>query len=102
MNIQSLIMGDFNLSHRTEKDQEKLVDLCQVKKFSALKEITRPISNNQLDYILIDNQLKKNVFVTSYNNFISDHKSIICRIGLENNQLLDQIKERIFLIENPT
>ena len=91
-----VIMGDFNLSHRSEKDQEKLNVLCQAKKFSALAEITRPISNNQLDYILIYNPLKDNFFVTSYNNFISDHKTIICRIGLDENEILDSIKQRIF------
>ena len=89
-------MGDFNLSHRNEKDQEKLNVLCQLKKFSALAEITRAISNNQLDYILIDNQLRTNFFVTSYNNFISDHKTVICRIGLDDNKILDAIKQKMF------
>ena len=48
------LMGDFNLSHRHEQDQEKLKSLCQEGKYSALKEITRAISNNQLDYIFMN------------------------------------------------
>jgi hypothetical protein len=34
-------------------------------------------------------------FVTSYNNFISDHKSITARIGLNENQLTDEVKQRL-------
>ena len=46
-----ILMGDFNLSHRNLDDQEKIVNLCQGQKTSVLHEITRSISNNQLDYI---------------------------------------------------
>ena len=67
------------------------MNLCQDQKVNALKEITRSISNNQLDHILIDKNLI--YFVTSYNNFISDHKSIAARIGLEGNELTDEVRE---------
>ena len=67
--------------------------LCQDQKVNALKEITRSISNNQLDYILIDQNLI--YFVTSYNNFISDHKSIAARIGLEGNEITDEVRKRL-------
>ena len=90
------VMGDFNLSHRHEKDQEKLKALCQDGKFSALNEITRAISNNQLDYILVKNALKIFCFATSFHNFISDHKAIVLRFNLDGNEILDCIKERIF------
>ena len=40
--------------------------------------------------------MKENCFVTSYSNFISDHKAIVARIGSETNSLSDETKERIF------
>ena len=89
-----VLMGDFNLSHRISKDQIKVQDLCQNKKESALNEITRSISNNQLDYILIEKLLNTTCFVTSFNNFISDHKSITARIGMTGNMFSDEFKER--------
>ena len=89
------LMGDFNLSHRNEPDKQKIKDLCQEIKYSALNEITRAISNNQLDYILIKKIFMKFCFVTSYHNFISDHKTITVRFNLNGNKILDSIKERI-------
>ena len=91
----NILMGDFNLSHRNEEDCKKLRNLCQSRKVSALNEITRSLSNNQLEYILIDEVLKNFIFVTSYNNFISDHNSVIFRFGLNENQFTAEIKERI-------
>ena len=90
-----ILMGDFNLSHRCKEDQEKVIKLCQGNKINALKEVTRAISNNQLEYILLDESLKESSFVTSYNNFISDHKTIVSRIGLKGNFLTNAVKERI-------
>ena len=48
----NILMGDFNLSHRNLEDQDKIMKLCQDQNINSLKEITRSISNNQLDYIL--------------------------------------------------
>ena len=72
----NILMGDFNLSHQSPRDQDKIVKLCLEQKISMLNEITRTMSGNQLEYIIIDKDLEENCFVTSYNNFISDHKSI--------------------------
>ena len=91
----NVLMGDLNLSQRIPIDQEKVISLCQETKVNALKEITRSISGNQLDYILIDEILKSLCFVTSYNNFISDHKSITARIGLNGNQLTNDVKQKL-------
>ena len=91
----NLLMGDFNLSHRSLEDQEKIKKLCQGQKISALNEITRSMSNTQLEYILIDENMKGKYFVTSYNNFISDHKTIVARVGSRENKLTDEIKERL-------
>jgi hypothetical protein len=64
-------------------------------KISLLKEITRTISNNQLDYVLIDLRFLNNCFATSYNNFISNHNSTVVRVGLNENQFTDVMKEKI-------
>ena len=91
----NVLMGDLNLSHRIKEDYRKVEYLCKSRKMSALKEITHPMSNNQLEYILVDKDLKNYTFVTSYNNFISDHNSISLRLGLNKNELTDEIKARI-------
>ena len=89
----TFLMGDLNLSSRVVEDRGKINQLCEDKKISALKEITRSISNNQLDHILIDRKISEISFVTSYHNFISDHNSIIIRIGLGKNKFTDEFKE---------
>ena len=43
----------------------------------------------------MDKTLFDRSFVTSFNNFISDHKSITARIGLDGNSLTDEIKMKI-------
>ena len=82
----NILMGDFNLSHRIAEDQATIQNLCQGNRTNALKEITRSMSNNQLEYILIDERTTDSYFVTSYNNFISDHKSIVARMGKKRKQ----------------
>ena len=91
----NIIMGDYNLSHRIARDQQKLHELCQESKSNVLREITRSISNNQLDYILLDKTLEENSFVTSFNNFISDHKTITARIGLNENRITEEILSKL-------
>ena len=91
----NILMGDFNLSHRNPNDQEKIVKLCLQQKISHLHEITRSMSNNQLEYILVDEDMINICFVTSYNNFISDHKTIVARIGSDENVFTDEIREKI-------
>ena len=90
----TLLMGDFNLSHRLPKDQLKVIALCQETKVDALNEITRCISNNQLDYILINLHLIKICFATNFHNFISDHKTITARIGLNGNMFSNEFELR--------
>ena len=89
-------MGDLNQSHRIEEHRQKLKELCKDSRESILHEITRSISNNQLDYVLTNAKVKENCFTTSFYNFISDHKSITIRIGLFGNTLSSAIKEKIF------
>ena len=91
----SIIMGDYNLCHRSSSDMAYIEKLCESNKYSALNEITRSRSNNQLDYILILKDMKDQCYSTSYSNFISDHKTITVRMGLEGNILSDETRERI-------
>ena len=72
----NVFMGDLNLSHRIQNDQQKIVSPCQETKVNVLKEITRSVSWNQLDYILVDKSLTDNCLATSFSNFLSDHNSI--------------------------
>ena len=88
-------MGDFNLSPRKETDKKKILDLCEPNRYQALNEITRRDSSNQLDHILVDKMFETCCFTTSFFNFISDHKSIVVRIGENGNELSDGIKSRI-------
>ena len=60
-----------------------------------MNEITRSISYNQLDYVLLDKSLRDRSFVTSYHNFISDHKSITARIGWDGNSFTDKMRMKL-------
>ena len=91
----TILMGDFNLSHRVREDRMKILEICQETKVNFLKEITRSTNNNQLDYILVDEKLKDMCYATSYHNFISDHKSIVVRVGLNGNKFTDEMRETL-------
>ena len=73
---------------------QKLEDLCKKDKFISLKEITRIVSNNQVDHILADKIFEGKSYSTSYFNFISDHKSIVMRVTI-NSTFTDEALERI-------
>ena len=88
-------MGDLNLSHQVKDQKSKLTVLCDDSKVSTLNEITRSLSNNQLDYVLVEKWLEGQTFSTSFYNFISDHKTITLRIGLDNNKLKEEIIQKI-------
>ena len=90
-----LILGDFNLSHRINDEHEKIKKICGSRRISLLNEITRSKSDNQLDYIIAEENMEKNCYATSFTNFISDHKTITVRISLGSRTLLKEIKERI-------
>ena len=76
------LLGDFNLSPRIPKDVQKIEALCETEKYVALKEVTRVISNNQVDHVLADKSFQGKCLATSYYNFISDHKSIVIRMAI--------------------
>ena len=89
-------MGDLNLSHRIDEEKGKIRKLCEPRKFSALTDITRSASNNQLDYIILKNKFKDTYLTGSFFNFLSDHKSIFIKLPLSiSNEFKKEIKERI-------
>ena len=91
-----ILLGDFNLSHRIKSEQRKLQTVCGDSRESILNEVTRAISNNQIDYVIVDKVLKSQCFASSYYNFISDHKSITLRIGLNLNKLSEETLKNHF------
>ena len=91
----SILMGDFNLLPKEAKDKKKLDTLCSDDKICSLNEVTRRMSNNQPDHILISKKIEKYVFTTSFFNFISDHNSIVIRIGKEKKTMRKEILEKI-------
>ena len=90
-----LDLGDSNLSHRINDEHEKVKKICGSRRISLLNEITCSKSDNQLDYIIVEENMEKNCYATSFTNFISDHKTITVRISLGSRTLLKEIKERI-------
>ena len=87
-------MGDLNLNPRENNDQLRLAQLCQNGQLEILLQEPTIKSYNQPDHILGDKSLKGKIFVTSFFNFISDHKTIVARVGLGDNTLLKNIEVR--------
>ena len=87
-------MGDLNLNPRKEAEILRIKELCQEKLEMALKEDTTT-DFNQIDHILIHKRLRGSVFVASYYNFLSNHKTIVTRIGVNGNKLKDEVIQRL-------
>ena len=73
-----IIMGDVNLNPRKDNEKDLLNVFSGKSRFLALHEPTT-VNNNQLDHIFLNKDLKELAFVTSFTNFISDHRSIVIR-----------------------
>ena len=86
-----IIMGDLNLNPRNDTERERINQLCHEDLEIALQEETTTKTKNQVDHILVSRRLKKRVFVTTYYNFVSDHKGIVARIGINDNLLKDEV-----------
>ncbi len=90
----NVLMGDLNLNPAIKCEMQRIEELCQDNQlFMSLKEETR--RKNQLDHIFVQNYLAERVFSTSFFNFMSDHKSIVIRIGGEGNMLSDEARQKI-------
>ena len=95
-----ILMGDINLSYKSPTDQKKLDIFRSYEMKMLLKEITRRLTDSQLDHIFVKEGFEKFCYATSYFNFISDHNSIVIRIGNENNLITQEAKERIYFSED--
>ena len=71
-----------------------MAQLCQYGQLEILLHEPTIKSYNQPDHILGDKSLKGKIFVTSFFNFISDHKTIVARVGLGVNTLSKNIEVR--------
>ena len=89
----SAILGDLNLNPRIPVEKMHLENVCGERKYMALKETTR-INNNQLDHIIIEKSLKPFAYATSFFNFISDHKTITLRIGVDGNKFSKEFLQK--------
>ena len=90
-----IIMGDLNLNPKHEQEMQRIEQLCHGELEIALNEETTTTTLNQIDHILVHKSLKRRVFVSSYYNFVSNHKCIVLRIGLRDNQLKNDIVSRL-------
>ena len=89
------IMGDLNLDPARDEDRKKLHKLCGPKRIMILKEHTTTRSN-QLDHIIMHSHLSSKVFVTSFINHTSDHRTITFRIPLSGNNFSEHFKRDWF------
>ena len=88
------IIGDLNLNPASEEQKQKLSIICGTTKYMALLETTT-INLNQLDHIILEKDLSAHSFTTAYNNFSSDHKSIVLRLATNQTSFLKEFKEKI-------
>ena len=70
------IIGDLNLNPKIQEQKKKISTICGKTKFMALKEITT-VNDSQLEHVIIEQEMEKNSFATSYFNLASDHKSVV-------------------------
>ena len=89
------IIGDLNLNPALREQKEKLEMICGKDKYLALEEITT-IRYNQLDHIILKNDLSNISFSTAYNNFCSDHKSIVLRLATKKTTFLKEFAENVY------
>ena len=89
-----ILMGDLNLNPKITEQNKKLSILCGSNRCMSLREITT-VYDSQLEHVIIEKNLRKMCFTTSYYNFASDHKSIALRINSNNNNFTNAFKQRI-------
>ena len=77
-------MGDFNLKPNIASDEKLLNSICGTTHQLALNENTTV--HGQPDHVILHKRFETKSFVTSFFNFVSDHKTIVARIGLMQNK----------------
>ena len=89
-----MIIGDLNLIPKIPEQDKKISALCGRTKCMALRENTT-VNDSQLEHIIIEKELEKRSFCTSYFNLASDHRSITFRISSPANSFTDTFKQKI-------
>jgi hypothetical protein len=77
-------MGDFNLKPNNASDEKLLNSICGTTHQLALNENTTV--HGQPDHVILHKRFETKSFVTSFFNFVSEHKTIVARIGLMQNE----------------
>ncbi len=87
-----VIMGDLNLNPKNDCDRQRLSQLCQDDKLKSV--LNEPTTKNytQIDHVLVHRNLLERVYATSFYNFISDHRGIVIRIGIDLNTILNEFE----------
>ena len=93
------IIGDLNLNPAIPDQKLNLLALCEKNKILALEEITT-VFRNQLEHVILEKNLSKSCFATSFFNLASDHKPVVLRIGkVESNFTKEFLDNRIFDVD---
>ena len=89
------IIGDLNLNPAIKDQKEKLKMICGENKYLALEEITTA-NYNQLDHIILEKDLSNISYCTAFNNFSSDHKSIVLRLATKKTSFLEEFQGKMY------
>ena len=88
------IIGDLNLNPKIPEQKKKLLKICGKTKFMALQETTT-VNGSQLEHVIIEKEMEKFSFATSFFNFASDHRSIVFRVCSSANSFTTAFKQKI-------
>ena len=88
------IIGDLNLNPKIPEQKQKLMTICGKNKFMALQETTT-VNGAQLEHVIIEKEMEKYSFATSFFNLASDHRSIVFRICSSANSFTSAFKQKI-------
>ena len=89
-----VIMGDFNLDPNRLGDLKKLDTLCGPDRERHLNEVTTT-NFNQLDHVLVDKSLSKQLFSSSFYNPTTDHRTLVARIPIKAKKFSSQYLENV-------
>ena len=99
-----LVMGDLNLDPmKTDGEDLKKLSVLKGNSRSRVLHAVTTTHNNQLDHIFLNKSVYPDNFITTYNNFTTDHKVIAIRLPFMGNQFSETFKKEMhFNIEKRT
>ena len=91
VHIQSseIIMGDLNLNPKDPNELCRIKQFCRDEYTMHLKEETTR-HHNHIDHIFVSKDIEEQVFTTCFTNFVSDHKTMVIRVGGKGNTTAKQ------------